>query len=170
MTMPPLHVMWEDASGNIVHGFDPVNGVWVDQPFISGLAFTDAPGGAVMVQFRSSASFLQSPETLLNVRLYLTGQDPGTLNLLATQWPPAAGLDISFDNGVSWTRFSITAGNANDSTTWIPMPGAAVSSVAPDGQIGPNDVATATLRLTVAPGTTDFGIYLFQIGIDFDVQ
>ena len=170
MTMPPLHVMWEDASGNLVHGFDSVNGVWVDRQFALGLAFTDAPGNAVTVQFRSSASFLQSPETLINVRLYLTGQNSDTVSLLATQWPPAAGLDISFDNGMSWTRFSSNAGNANDPATWIPMPGVAVSSVALAGRIGPNDVASAMLRLTVDPSATEFGVYLFQIGIDFDVQ
>lgn len=175
MTPPPLHVMWQTAAGDLLHGFDNANQKWVDQELTLGLAFPDAMADAQTVLLRSSASFLQSAEVLINVRIYLCG-DPDTVQALNAQWPASGGgLDISFDNGVTWLRFLAAgeglagAGDESDSSTWIPLPGSAISSVAVNGQIGPNDVASVLLRLQVPPGERAFGVYRMQLGVDFDV-
>src|ERR1019366_972376 len=41
------------------------------------------------------------------------------------------------------------SGSPEIPSTWIPMPGLAVGSLSPDGQIGPMDVAHMYLRLSV---------------------
>ena len=117
----PLHAMWEDVNGNLLHGYDSRIWRWVDRPHLAHWISPKHRGGLRTALLRSSASFQQSLETLINVRVCLVG----------------ANLDISFDNGVRWTPMS---------TDWIDLPAEAVSSVAVAGQLGPNDIASMVLR------------------------
>lgn len=142
----PLHAMWEDVNGNLLHGYDFTNLAWVDRQLALGLIFPNTVAVYQTALLRSSASFQQSLETLINVRVCLL---------------VGANLDISFDNGVRWTPMS---------TDWIDLPAEAVSRVAVAGQLGPNDIASMVLRAQVPPNTQDFGIFLTQIAVDFDVQ
>ena len=164
----PLHVRWWVDPAALLHGFDNTTQTWTDEDLVLGLANPNLVTAPIEVFLRSSAALSGSQEILNHVRIYLTGEDEDVTRLL-DEWPAAGnGLEVSFDNGISWTRFNRAAGNPADPTTWIPLPGVAISSVAADGQLGPMDTAHLYLRLNV--GTVPDAIFSrIQIGIDCDV-
>jgi hypothetical protein len=163
-----MHVRWSTANGELLHGLDNTTQKWTDEDLVLGIAYPNLVTAPIEVFLRSSAALSGSPEILNNVRFFLTGPASDVSRLL-NDWPSTGnGLEISFDGGTTWARFGLGVGNPNDPTTWIPLPGIAVSSVAPDGQIAPMDTAHFHLRLNV--GQIPSAIFSrIQIGIDCDV-
>lgn len=154
-----LACQWTDASGRVLKNET------ADTDAVLGVVFPEQSSAILKLSLSSLASGLRTPYTLTNIRFYLTGDAVNSL----LQWAPDFGLDISSDGGVSWTRFSASAGNPADATTWIPMSGKAVNATARDGLLGPLDVAMILLRLTTPPNPTSYGLYRFEIGIDLDL-
>lgn len=115
-------------------------------------------------------------DNLANVRFYLDG-DPGTLEAVQTTWPAISttqtalngGLDISFDGGRTYTRFSTTYGYKQDPATWPLLPASATSFSSQDGVLDAFDAANLTLRLVVPPSATEFGTLDLSLGTLFDV-
>ena len=163
-----LHSRWRTADIELLHGFDNTTKEWTDEDLVLGLANPNMVTAPIEVFLRSSAALSGSPEILNNVRFFLTGP-VADLKRLLEDWPAAGnGLDISFNEGRTWLRFGLDIGNPADPATWIPMPGSAVGSLSPDGQIGPMDVAHMYLRLSVGP-VPDAIYSRIQIGMDCDV-
>jgi hypothetical protein len=83
---------------------------------------------------RSSALDAGTFESLKNVKIYLTGTD---VELVQNTWPTlgglsrpeiSGGLEISFDGGRTYQRFSLTVGLESDPGTWLSLPKEAIGS------------------------------------------
>jgi hypothetical protein len=79
------------------------------------------------------------------------------------------GVEISFDNGLTWNRFSNTVGLARTPSTWLVLPQEAVGSVGTAGQIGAFDTAHMLVRYVIPPSVTLTKILDVQLQIDCDV-
>ena len=137
-----------------------------------GLTFPVAFPGTISrprtVTLASSALANGTFDILQNVKFYLTC-DPGDITTVQGSWPNLGfsynpqrpqlngGFQISFD-GINWTTFSIRnpalagsvgAGDRNDPSTWIILPGSAIGSDGQDGTPGPYDPATFYIRFVV---------------------
>jgi hypothetical protein len=154
---------------NLIHGYNAIADTTVDQECRLGVVFPQFLSEPQALLLASGASFL--PEgyayTLKNVRFFLSGEAAAVATLLG--WAPDAGAQISFDSGATWIQFGPTKGNPADSSTWIPLAGSAVSSLAPDGQILPYDVARILIRLQTPLTPESYGLTQFLLGVDFDV-
>lgn len=114
---------------------------------------------------------------LINVKLYLSG-DPTSVNIIQNVWPNIqvsrpdlnGGLEISLDQGRTFTRFSSTVGLASDPTTWIILPASATSYSTEDGVLSSLDAAAIQLRLVIPPGATQYQKFNFEIEVDCDVR
>ena len=118
------HVLWSAADGALHDGYDNTNQLWVDQELALGVVFPGMVSDPKQLRLRSSCGMSGSPEILSNLRLYLTG-DPAAASPVQNQWPPDGGVEISFDAGVTWIRFTATVGNEADPATWAQVPGEA---------------------------------------------
>ena len=168
MSNAVLHIRWSTVEVALLHGFDNTTQLWTDEDLVLGLANPNLVTAPIEVFLRSNAAMIDSQEILNHVRIYLAGA-AADLTRLLEEWPATGnGLEVSFDGGRSWTRFSTVAGNPADPSTWIPLPGVAISSVAADGQIGPMDTARLHLRLNVG-AVPDAIFSRIRIGIDCDV-
>ena len=164
-----IHLQWQAANGDLLHAIDNTTYQVTDRDLSLGVAYPNLVTVPQAVLLRSSASFHDSDEVLTNIRIYLTG-DPGVVKMLQEQWPmQGGGLEISFNDGVSWSRFSSGCGYASNPDTWIPLPGQAVSSVARAGQLGPLDTARILIRAQIPTGADTFGLHCVRLGADFDV-
>lgn len=154
---------------NLVHGYDQVNEKTVNQSCRLGVVFPQFLSEPQVLLLGSGAAALPDgyAYALKNVRFFLSG-DPDVISTLLS-WSPDAGAEISFDSGASWIRFGPAKGNPTDPSTWITLAGSAVSSVAPDGQIMPYDIARILMRLATPFNPESFGVAQFYLGVDFDV-
>ena len=114
---------------------------------------------------------------LINIKLYLNG-DPTSLDILTNQWPYIqldrpdlnGGLEISTDQGRTFTRFNQTYGYLSNPTTWITLPATATAYSTEDGVLSSIDTGTIQLRLVIPPGATQFMKFNFNIEVDCDVR
>lgn len=121
----------------------------------------------------SPAANTNTTEILTNVKFYLDGSDATLLeswaSISGTESSLNGGVEISFDNGITWTRFSSTIGKKSDTSTWVILPAVAISSLATDGQLMSYDRGKLLLRVIVPPSFSDYRIISFLLGTDFDV-
>lgn len=139
-----------------------------------GISFPGTSSKAKMVTLCSSSIPIGEFRTLKNVKLYIDGIDAKTIQ---TIWPIfggskrpdlSGGLDISFDGGNTYTRFSSSVGLKSDPSTWLDIPAQAMGMQGVDGQIGPFDTATIYLKLVIPP-SINTQVYQVNLEVDFDI-
>jgi hypothetical protein len=133
------------------------------------IAFAGTTSDPVTFLLTTSALAAQNYETAYNLSFYLIG-DASDVDLVQNQWPAQnAGLDISFDRGQSWMRFSSTAGLLSNPATWLLLPMKATGHATQDGVLDPFDTAQLMLRFVVPPQWTGTRLLSLQLGIDCDI-
>jgi hypothetical protein len=163
----PFYLIWKEGQV-VVHD--------LDNPGASrfGINFPGRVTKAKLVSVSSSGLANDELRTLTNVKLYLDGEDSAIVQL---DWPTrggvnrpdlSGGLEISFDGGQTYTRFSATKGLKGDSSTWIDLPAIAIGLQGTDNQLGPFDTAQMYLRMILPPDadTKPYDVYLEA---DFDI-
>ena len=146
--------------------------VAITAPVYFDVTYSGRTSDSLELSFSSPAILLGTTEVLSSVKLYLDGPDVDVLNswtYISSKVNLNGGVEISFDDGRVWTRFSPTVGNKAMPSTWVTLPGEAIGSLGVDGTLNPFDTATILLRLVVPPGFTDYRILAFYIGVDYDV-
>ena len=183
--MLPLHMAWKNFAGDVVYrGGDFLTDAWLYRELIEGVVHPGGYSDISTVVLQNVAQLrkmeierrqgrMDGPaEKLMNVRLYLAS-DPDSLELLTSIWPvQGGGVEISFDQGISWKRFTREYGNVNDPSTWILLQGSAVSQGAPDGELDPFppfNRATLQLRLKLPSSSYRYGLFTYTLGVDCDV-
>lgn len=171
--MTSFYLIWQ-YNDQVIRG--RADDAWVDGALTFPVTFPGRFSEAKKVTLRSSARDSNTLETLTNVKLFLTG-DPDDINIVQQDWPTVdithpelnGGLEISFDDGRTYTRFSATAGLQSNSATWITLPAEAVGLNGLDGQLGPFDQAHMLLRYKIPPGADQFRIFDVRLGASFDI-
>jgi hypothetical protein len=150
------------------------------QDYYFPISFPGQILGPITVTLQSCSSYYGIPDNLTNVRFFLDG-DPNTLSVIRDLWPAlgnsyaparpdvAGGMDISLDQGQTWTRITTTVGNKDIPSTWIPMPATAVGYGATAGQIGPFDTATILCRLVIPTNAQESQLFDINLAIDPDI-
>lgn len=161
----------------------PFQLVWTDEfnvPLSAESFAISFPGNvseARQIQVQSNAAALQTFETLINVKFFLTG-DPNDVNIVQNIWPNLGGItnpqlnggvDISFNFGQSFIRFDSTHGSEADPTTWIPLPVEAVGSQGAAETLGAFDTAHMIVRYVIPPGATQFKKLKVRLSLGFDI-
>lgn len=163
--MPPFSIIWTDVSGNVL-------------PSASfPIAFPGTHSPPQQLQVSSNATALQTFETLIGVRFFLTG-DANDVNIVQNLWPSMGGpsqphlnggYDVSFDFGSSYVRFDSTNGVEANPTSWIPLPVEAVGAQGIAQTLGAFDVAHLIIRVIIPPGAIQYKKLDIRLGIDFDI-
>jgi hypothetical protein len=184
--MLPLHIAYKSELGDQVwNDTDPgfVNWTRAELPFGVLTPGTLSPPVVVILQNTAAARRLAlaaqnggittgTPEEFVNVKLYLSGT-PQMKAMLLQEWPAlGAGIELSFDQGVSYIQLSMTFGNEDDPTTWILLPGTAIAESAPDGELDPfppTNRATVYMRIRTPETPSFLGLVQFAIVPDCDV-
>lgn len=185
-TLPPFQAVWKDESGaRIFRGADWSLGSSIEKDLFEGVLapgvcseeFSVAlinPAGERLLEARGrDGSYPDgAPEKMVNVRLYLDSETESTVQALVQEWPQVgAGVELSFDHGVSWRRISASWGNPLDESTWIPLP---ATALAPGGVAGellpspPHHRASLLLRVKT-PSAPSWGLLRFELAVDCDV-
>lgn len=136
------------------------------------VTFPNRTSDVLTLSLASPASSTSTQEILTNVSIYLDGPDADLLlswTHLSVKDNFNGGLEISQNGGRDWVRFNLTAGNKQDSTTWIILSATSIGALGQDGVLNPYDTATILLRVVVPPSFSDYRILAFNIGVDFDV-
>jgi hypothetical protein len=150
-----------------------LNGVVVPTQAYMSVGFPSLVSGPVTLTVASPAGINNTKEILTNIQFFLDGPDADllqswtTINSIKTTLN--GGVEISFDGGLTWSRFNATTGLKSNKATWVQLPGAAISEIATDGTLTPNDSGTILLRLVIPPSFSDYRVISFLIGTDFDV-
>jgi hypothetical protein len=112
----PFYLIWQEGT-TVLEGYDGAN--WIDGQLTFPIVFPGITTTPLALSLSSSASVNLTFETLINVAFYLTGSDAPTVQ---GEWPyitdaygnatasVTGGVEISFDNGLTWNRFSNTVG------------------------------------------------------------
>lgn len=161
----PFKLIWSDISNNILSaGFFPV-------------AFPGIVNQPQQLQVQSNASALQTFNTLVNVKFFVTG-NPDDVNVVQNIWPTLGGttkpelnggLDISFDFGRTYIRFDPKNGVESKPKTWIPLPAEAIGTSGADQTIGAFDTAHLIVRYIIPPGANQYKKFNIQLALDFDI-
>jgi hypothetical protein len=116
--------------------------------------------GPLTVDLQSS-TFLQGTMYVLSgIQFYLDG-DAATVALLNTTWPAMnGGIELSFDDGQTWIRFTQPGQR-------IPLPPTSVLDQL--GQLQPAETAQFLLRLVVPAAANPNGLNQLRLGVEFDV-
>lgn len=161
----PFQLIWTDASNNtLTQATFPISFPGVITP-------------PQQLQVHSNAAALQTFETLIDVKFYLTGTaaDVNTVQNVWTTLGPAnqpqlnGGYDISFDYGQTYSRFNATTGVQSKPLTWIPLPAKAVGIQGANQTLGAFDIAHLMIRMVIPPGITQFQKMDVRLGMDFDI-
>jgi len=133
------------------------------------ISFAGAMTDPVNFVLTTTALASQNYETAHNLKFYLAGA-AADVDLVQNQWPAqSGGLDISFDRGQSWTRFSPTAGLFSVPATWLMLPVGATGHATQDGVLDPFDTAQLMLRFVIPAQWTGTRLLSLQLGIDCDI-
>ena len=137
------------------------------------VSFPQSTSGPITLVVTSPAAAAGTMETLNNVKFFLDGPDANLLQswttISTTQTILNGGVDISFDTGITWTTFNSSSGLKSNNSTWILLPGSAISPTALDGQLSPYDSGTMLIRVRIPSSFSDYRVLSFLIGTDFDV-
>lgn len=165
MSTTPFQLMWSNNSDvQITTAGFPV-------------AFPGTSSVAQQLQVRSNAMQLQTFETLEGVGFFLVG-DTDDVNIIQNVWPAfggtnepqlSGGLDISFDNGQTYTRFDSTHGVKENSETWILLPQVSVGTQGTAATLGAFDTSHFIIRYVIPPGANQYGVFNISIGMGFDI-
>ena len=175
--MPLLYLIWNN-NGTILTSDE--GGVSLNNTLSFNINY---PGSTTEVQtlsVTSSASIEQTFNTLINVKVYLTG-DSTSLEIVQDIWPTLGngyypqrpelngGFEISFDGGSTFIRFDSITGKQDLPATWITLLGSAVGINGEDGVLGAFDTATLLVRFTIPPGSVEYQKLNIGLALDFDV-
>jgi hypothetical protein len=164
-----ITLSFKAADGTLLKGYDAATSSFVDADQPLGILSPGMLSDVTTVYLKSSASDQSQSFVLANVKLYLTG-DPALVSQLLIDWPVQdAGIEMSFDDGLTYQRLTATFGNPSDPSTWILLPATAISSVASAGLLQPNDLAKLLLRVKVPLSVPAFGLFRIGLGVDVDV-
>ncbi len=170
----PLNLIWT-LNGNSISSL----------PF--PIAFPGVMGAAQELTLRTSAAEDLTYLNLTGVQFFLDG-DADELNTLLYEWPyygsqPGAipqpslngGIEVSFDNGVTFQRFCRSRfvlpglGDPADPTTWLTLPSAAIFPSDADGNLGAFATASMLLRYNVPAQANQYQIFDVRLEAAFDV-
>lgn len=177
--MPAFYLIWEQ-NGSLLQGVDPSSKKWTAGSLVYPVSFPGSLSIPQVATLRSSARATNTLETLSGVKLYLTG-NTSDLSIVQGQWPylgnsftPSrpelnGGMEISFDGGRSYTRFSNEVGLEATSATWITLPAVSVGLNGIAGQLGPFDQAHFLLRFNIPQGATLYKVPDVRLAADFDI-
>ncbi len=166
LSTPQFYLVWTQGTSVLI---GDVNGVFQQNEAVQGISFPNNSTIPLNVRMASCAREIQSFDTLINVRLYLTG-DPTEIATVQTIWPPlGGGLFISYDGGKTYTPFTTTYGYVNDPTTWVLLPATAIGLNGVQGTLGPFDSANFILKYVIPEQATQYQIYDISLTADFDV-
>jgi hypothetical protein len=177
--MPAFYVIWQQ-NGVLLQGVNPIGGSWTANPLVFPVSFPGQVSIPQSATLRSSARDTNTLETLVGVKVYLTGL-AADIAIVQSQWPylgnaftPArpelnGGVEISFDQGRSYTRFSNEVGLEATPSTWITLPAISVGLNGIAGQLGPFDQAHMLVRFNIPQGATLYKVPDIRIAADFDI-
>lgn len=183
--LTPLHISWKDPSGaNIYRGAEWSKNEFVVRDLAGGVLQPDSYSEVFTVVMQNPAQERRMeavardgqqatgiPEKFVSVKLYLDAEDDALVDMLVHDWPAHdAGVELSFDQGVTWRRIDQAWGNPLDPSTWIPLP--AVVAGAPAGELGafpPFNRCLIQLRIKTPAHSASFGMFKFELAVDFDV-
>ena len=172
-----FYLIWQKGD-KIIRGNDGTD--WVDGSLTFPIAFPGKDSDTIPVTLHTSARDTQTFETLIGVKLYLTGSQ-ADISLVQQQWPYMGnayspirpelngGFEISFNGGRSFQRFSKEVGNEAEPASWVPLAAEAVGANGIDGQLGPFDVAYLLVRYRLPPQISSFRVFNVQLAADFDI-
>lgn len=168
-----FYLTWQQ-NGTVIRGFDGAQEV--NGSLFMPISFPGSIGMQQAITLSTSALQDGTFDTLQGVKLYLTG-DPDDVNTVQMIWPYLnnqrqdlnGGLEISFDNWVSVTRFDKYNGNFADPSTWIVLPAKSIGLYGIDGTLGAFDTAHIMIRYTVPPGADQNQVMNIWLEADFDV-
>lgn len=165
MPTPPFQLVWTDVSNNVMtQSWFPIG-------------FPGTSSKPQQLQLRSNAAALQTFETLIGVKFFLTG-DIDDLNIVQNIWPTLGGasrpelnggVEISFDFGRTFTRFDAITGVEGDSSTWVSLPVEAVGSAGATETLGAFDTAHLIVRYVIPPGADQYQVFDIRLALDFDI-
>jgi hypothetical protein len=166
-TLPGIYLVWTQGSALLVGEF---NHIFEQQEAIQGISFPNHSTTPIPIEMASSARDHFTFDTLINVKLYLTG-DPEQIAIVQGTWPAqGGGLFISYDGGRTYTAFSTTYGYEPNPTTWVTLPAASVGISGQDGVLGPFDAAHFVVKYVIPEQATQYQIYDISLTCDFDVS
>lgn len=166
-------------NNQLVQGFDPANGFTPGQ-LVFPVAFPGQFSDPLSVFLSTTAMQSQTFETLKNVQLYLEGDDED-IEVVQQNWPYLGlgysprrkdlegGLEISFDGGRSYTRFSVDQGYRSDPNSWITVPAVSIGYGASDGVLTAFDRASFLVRMVVPPHAKDTRLFNLRLEVSCDV-
>jgi hypothetical protein len=184
--MLPLHLSWTNETGDKVYrGADAAYETRLASELPFGVLQPDSYSESAVLVLENTAQERRlaavkadgktpegTAEKFIHVRLYLAG-DADTVKTLLIDWPALeAGVEVSFDRGVTWTRLSLSAGHPDRPDSWITLPGRAVCEGAADGELGPfppYNRATVHVRVKTPRDPSVFGLHRFSLVPDCDV-
>lgn len=167
LTTPGVYINWTQGSGVLI-GLNSSR-VFIETEAVAGISFPNNSTVPLNVMMASSARDLGTFDTLINVKLYLTG-DPDEINTVQNIWPnQGGGLFISYDGGKTYTVFSSTYGYKTTPSTWVPLPAACLGLGGVEGILSPFSSANLVLKFVIPEQATQYQIYDIQITADFDV-
>lgn len=168
--------MWTQ-NGTLIRGINPNGtGITPQSNMLEGIVNQSIifPGQTTQAQALTLASSAQysDGETLVNVKFYLDG-DVDSLAILQGTWPTqGGGMQISFDQGLTYTTFSQGPSGVGDvkyPATWLLLPAVAIGLGATDGILTSVDTAQLLVRFVVPSQATQYQIYLPTLEVDFDI-
>lgn len=164
---PGFYLLWSQGTSILI---GEVNGVFEQNEAVQGISFPGKQTTPLNITMASSASQLQTFDTLRNVRFYLTGPADEIATVQTIWATQGGGYYISYDGGKTYNQFNTTYGYELDSTTWALMPAIAVGLNGEDGVLGPFDSANLVLQYIVPAQATQYQSYDIALTCDFDVD
>lgn len=146
------------------------NTVFVENEAIQGISFPSNQTIPINVRMSSSSHDLQTFDTFIKVKLFLTG-DPDEINTVQAIWPTqGGGFQISYDGGKTYTTFTITYGYEANPATWVLLPASSIGLGGADGILGPFDSANLVIKYVIPEQANQYQIYDIQLTADFDIS
>lgn len=162
----PFQLVWRDSSGKVL------------ERMTFPITYPGVVTDSFLLSLQSSAASNLTFESLINVAFYLIGSDVG---MVQGRWPyitdaygdasdtVTGGFEASFDNGLTWSRFSKTVGWQADPTTWITLPAASVGFAGVAGQISALESARLMVRYVIPPSVNIARALDISIAVDCDI-
>lgn len=160
MSVPDFYFLWKYSDVE-------VNGPDTDAGYSFPISFSSEITDPVTFTLTTSALANKMYETASGISFYLGGDPDDVATVLGwSELTPSGGLEISFDWGATWTRFSTTVGNPAIPSTWIPLPALAMGLSGVAGQLSPFDNATVALRFNIPASNTVTGQLNLELAIN----
>lgn len=165
-TTPGVYLVWTQGTALLTGEF---NKIFQENELIQGISFPNNSTPAVPVSMASSARDRFTFDTLINVKLYLTG-DPKQIDIVQHIWPTqGGGLLISYNGGKTYVPFTTTYGYELDPTTWVTLPALSIGLGGQAGILGPFEAAHFVLKYVIPEQATQYQVYDIALTADFDV-